>query len=264
MSQYECNATITFRKDFNDELFIIRVSPDEGQVPEFEPGQYAELAIPEPPAEGESTEGRKKLVRRSYSIASSPAERDHLEFYIVKVEDGFLTPKLWSMKEGDRIWLGPKIKGKFTLDPVPPEKDLVMIATGTGLAPFLSMLKYYHGAKRWRRYVVLHGARYEQDLGYRDELMEWAEKHEDVFYIPSTTREPEGSEWNGIRGRVQTILDSDLYEKAVGYPLAPEECQVFLCGNPAMIDTVQELLESKGFKIHKKKDPGNIHVERYW
>ena len=139
-----------------------------------------------------------------------------------------------------------------------------MIATGTGIAPFLSMLKTHLGQKRWRRFVLIHGARYARDLGYFDELSSLAKAHSDVFYIPATTREAPGSAWSGLRGRVQTLLEGNTYKNAVGIELDPNETHVFLCGNPEMIDAVQAVLEARGFKEHSKKDPGNIHVERYW
>ena len=264
MPTYEKNATLVYRKDLNPELSIIRVKPDEGVVPEFAPGQYAELAIPDEEPQAEDAP-KKKMVRRSYSIASAPKVKDALEFYVVLVEDGALTPKLWDLKVGDRLWLGPKIKGKFTIDPMPKGSDAIMVSTGTGLAPFLSMLEEFKEDAPWNRIVLIHGVRLAQDLGYKEDLEKIAEANPNVIYIPMCTREPEDSSWAGPRGRVNKIFESsEAFEKASGIPLDPEKCHVFLCGNPAMIDTVQEQLEGQGFKPHKKKDPGNIHFERYW
>lgn len=264
MPDYENNATISYREDINPELCIIRVKPDEGQVPEFEPGQYAELALPELDASKQKGADKVRMIRRSYSIGSSPEQRSYLEFYLVIVPEGYLTPDLFKMQVGDRLWLGPKIKGKFTLEPVPADKDIVMISTGTGLAPFVSMLQKYHGSGRWRRCVIVHGARKAIDLGYRDYLTKMAQDNSDVFYIPSVTREPEDSPWTGHRGRVQSIFENGSYEAAVGAEFNPQDCHVMLCGNPQMIDSMQELLEARGFRLHKKKEPGNIHIERYW
>ncbi|MCB0323230.1 MAG: ferredoxin--NADP reductase [Bdellovibrionales bacterium] len=264
MAEYQHNATIVAREDFNPELSAIRIQPDDaGTIYDFDPGQYAEVAIIEPPLDPSAPPA--KLVRRQFSIASAKGDTRGLEFYIVLVRDGYLTPKLWKLGVGDRIWMNPKVKGKFTLDPVPPGKDLVMIATGTGLAPFLSMHRTYGQENPpWRRFTIIHGARYERDLGYRRELEDLAASDPHFFYISSLTREPEGSTWQGRRGRVGTILTDGTYEKVVGSAFVPDDCQVFLCGNPAMIDETQTLLESRGFQLHKKKEPGNIHIERYW
>lgn len=265
-TKYDLNATISYWRDLSPELAVFRVTPDCGEVGTFEAGQYAEIAIPteeqlraiaagEPPG---------RIIRRSYSIASNPLTQDHLEFYVVHVPGGVITPQLWERKAGSRIWLGPKIKGKFTLQDLPREKDYLMISTGTGLSPFVSMVRQYRGNPPWRRAVILHGARLESDLGYREELEQLAASERNVTYIPSLTREPQDSQWRGLRGRIPELLNQGIYEQHVGTPLDPDHTQVLLCGNPEMIDSVQLLLEGKGFKAHSKKDPGQIHFERFW
>jgi ferredoxin--NADP+ reductase len=258
MIQYETNAIVTYREDLNDELAVFRVRPLEGTLPAFLSGQYAELAIPEPPG------SEVKTQRRSYSIASAPSGSEELEFYIVRVTDGYFTPQLWNLKPNDRIWLGPKVKGKFTLEEMPPGKDLIMVATGTGLAPFLSMIREHRDSPPWRRVVLIHGARFERDLGYRRELEEYAVRLPWFIYIPALTRDLENTAWSGLRGRVQTIFSSGELERRLGEELSREFSHFLLCGNPQMIDDVQALLEARDFHLHKKKNPGNIHVERYW
>lgn len=260
MAQYEHNASLVARVDLSDELAIFRIRPDVAPLPEFVPGQYAELAIiPDSAPEG------AKLVRRSYSIASPPSITDELELYIVRVPDGEVTPLLWKIPVGGRLWLGPKIKGKFTLEEVPSGKDLVMVSTGTGLAPFLSMLRQHGDCPPWRKLVLVHGARYQCDLGYREELTSAATRYPWFSYLPALTREPEGSDWSGLRGRVQTLFSRDgAVERALGEPLSAEMSHILLCGNPQMIDDIQLLLGERGLHPHKKKTPGNVHVERYW
>ena len=163
-----CNASIDHWEELTDELAIFRLRPDDGQVPDFKPGQYATLGLPrshppihEPDKYPPGDRRWQKLVRRAYSIASSPNERGYLEFYVVIVEGGHLTPKMWQIKRGGRIWYDPRIRGKFTLDDVPEGKDLVMVSTGTGIAPYMSMLHTFRGQRRWRRLVMIHGVRYE-------------------------------------------------------------------------------------------------------
>jgi len=257
------NATIIYREELTPELAIIRVAPDSGEVPPFEPGQYAELALPE--LDERPEEERRKLERRAYSIASSPASREYVEFFIVLVPNGSVTPKLFSLPVGARVWLGPKIKGKFTLEDIPEGKDLLMISTGTGLAPFVSMAREYLADRRFRSFIVMHGTRRESDLAYREQLMEMAaQSNKKLIYVPALTREPEDSSWAGLRGRVPLFLKPGTFEEITGKPFSPETLQIFLCGNPDMIDQLIEQLTGYGFKIHNKKDPGNIHFERYW
>lgn len=263
MSQHTNNATLISRTDLNSELAIFQVKPDEGEVPSFIPGQFAELSVIEPAED--STEKPKKILRRSYSIASAPSQKEALEFYLVLVPEGKLTPKLWSLKVGDKLWLGPKIKGKFTLDGVAQDKNLVMVSTGTGLAPFLSMFKEFKDQFIWRNLVLVHGVRLAEDLGYREELEHFAREYKNFKYIPMCSREAEDSEWSGLRGRVTELFENqELYKQNTGLSLDPTDTQAFLCGNPAMIDSVQETLEKSGFRKHSKKNPGNIHFERYW
>jgi len=264
------NAKIVGREDLNPELFIIRVAHEEGDVPEFEPGQFSMLGMPADPStekEGETVRRnpkRRKMTKRAYSIASSPKVREYMEFYIVVIEDGALTPKLFKMQVGDRLWMDKRISGKFTLDPVPPGKDLIMISTGTGLAPYLSMMHTYRGQERWRRFIIVHGCRYAADLGYKEELERIAAEDPTIYYFPMVTREPEDGGWEGLHGRVPTFLEPDTYKEHVGAELDPEDCHVFLCGNPDMIVQIEEELGERGFKAHSKKEPGNLHFEKYW
>ncbi|MEW6251862.1 MAG: ferredoxin--NADP reductase [Planctomycetota bacterium] len=243
----------------------LKPGPSAAVVPPAAPAQSAPSADrPSTDPTHASRAGRIRLTRRAYSIASSPLERSYMEFFVVRIDEGELTPRLWQIYPGGRLWMDPVAKGEFTLDHAPPGKDLVMISTGTGIAPFMSMLRTCRGQDRWRRFILIHGARYAADLAYRTELEQLVRADPTVCYIPIVTREPEGGEWTGMRGRVQTTLAHDIYCKHVGTPLDPAECHVFLCGNPQMIDDVAALLESRGFTTDARDHPGNIHFERYW
>ena len=269
MEQDPTNATLIERDDLTDTLSIVRIRPDSGRVPAFTPGQFVRLGLPRGPAPRDAPRptrrpGRIRLTRRAYSIASPPTVTEWLEFFVVRVEEGKLTPKLWEIDPGGRLWMDEAAKGEFTMDVTPPDKDLVMISTGTGIAPFVCMLRTYRGQQRWRRLVLINGGRLAADLGYRTELETVSRADPTVTYIPLTTREPEGSPWMGLRGRVQTVLEPGAYQRLVGAPLDPEQCHVFLCGNPAMIDTVQPLLAPRGFVTDTRDEDGNIHFERYW
>ncbi|MEM0914130.1 MAG: ferredoxin--NADP reductase [Planctomycetota bacterium] len=264
------NARLLERIDIHHELARFRIALDDGTAPAFTPGQFATVGLPQrrDPETGEfplDRKGERKLVRRAYSIASPATVTDHLEFYIVEVDNGRLTHSLFHLHEGDHLHLGPKIAGHFTLDPVPPGKNLVMVGTGTGLAPFLSMYETYRDDPRWANFVLMDGCRLVHDLGYLERLNGYADEDDRFFYAPTVTREPDDSDWAGHRGRVNALLEADRFEKEFGFPLDPETCHVFLCGNPAMIDQVEADLIERGFVVENKEHPdGTLHFERYW
>ena len=253
----QLNAMLVGRQDLHPELSIVRVRPDQGPVPPFRPGQFVTIGLLDAPAAGHSP---PKLALRPYSVTSAPDKREDVELYVNLVREGALTPRLWTLHEGGRLYLKPTVGGTFTLDEVPNGKDLVMVATGTGLGPYISMLRHFRGKDRWRKFVIIHGVRNVADLGYRGELEAAARTDANVFYLPTVTREG----WPGLQGRVQDVLFTDLYPQCVGAPLSPEQCHIFLCGNPVMVEAVESELVARGFRKHKRREPGNVHKEAYW
>jgi len=205
-----------------------------------------------------------KLIRRAYSIASSSVEKRYLEFYVTLITSGALTPRLFAIPYGGRLFLGPKASGLFTLDRVDPGKAVVLIATGTGLAPYISMLRTMLVNDAERHFVVLHGARYSWDLGYRGELESLARIRPNFTYIPSITRASEEPYFQGHTGRIQSLIEQGIIEQLSGVPLDPSAADVFLCGHPDMIQAVKEMLVPRGFKPDHGKETGTIHVEEYW
>jgi ferredoxin--NADP+ reductase len=270
----QLNATLTRRWDIAPGLSIFRVETDEEQF-EFEAGQYCALGLPPsyarvPEADEDEITGEQRpdrLIKRAYSIASSSRQREYLEFYITLVGSGQLTPRLFALSPGDRLWVGKKVTGHFTLEGVPREADLFLLSTGTGLAPYMSMLANELATPdRRRRTVIAHGARHSWDLGYRAELEVLARKHRHLSYIPSITRPTEEETWNGQTGHIQDQLDDGRLEKLSGVPLDPRRAHVFLCGNPAMIETVTDRLRERGFREWSMREnpDGTIHTEKYW
>jgi len=276
------NAKVVEKELIHEALGIFRIAYEDAEPRDFEPGQFTNLALLPPPevlaaqaaekeAQGEQgtpqrrRRSRPRMIRRAYSIASAPSEKRWLEFYIVAVDEGALTPSIFDLEVGDRLFMDTKIKGHFTLKDVPDHKCLVTVATGTGLAPFLSMYQQYKDTPgRFDQFVFIHGVRHEQDLGYRAMLEQLAREDERVVYIPAVTR-PEAS-WQGYAGRVTALFDDGGFAERAGGALDPERDHVFLCGNPAMIDQLEaELVERDGFvvKSPRQKD-GNLHFERYW
>lgn len=258
------NATIVRRRDVGERVVLLWVRPDSGAVQDFEPGQFIQLGWPRPRAADAGPEERVRFVKRSYSIASSPAEREGYELCLALVQEGTLTPRLWELSEGARVWCNDAPVGHFTLARVPHGARLVLVATGTGIAPYVSMLRRYRGTGRWHDVCIVHGARAAADLPYDDELRQAARADASVRYVPVLSREPAASGWRGARGRVQSVLEPAAFARAAGWPLDPAEAHVFLCGNPAMIEHVRALLEGRGFRPNLAAGPGNLHFERYW
>lgn len=263
------NATLVGRDELNAQLLVMRVQPDAALF-DFKPGQFAVLGLlGEAPRVPEADDEEPaavpgKMIRRAYSIASTNLERRYAEFYVTLITSGQLTPRLFALPYGGRLLLGPRPAGLFTLDRVAPGKAVLLVATGTGLAPYMSMLRTMLVADAQRKVVVLHGARYSWDLGYRAELESLARLRHNLTYIPSITRPDEDPHFRGSVGRVQTLLGKGVVELLSGMPLDPERLDVFLCGNPAMIDAARELLVGRGFKPDQGKVSGTIHVEEYW
>jgi ferredoxin--NADP+ reductase len=268
-NQSPYNATVIGREEINPQLVILRVRPD-AEMFEFKPGQFGvlglqggaprvlEAAPEEVPSEPD------KLIRRAYSIASSSLERRYVEFYLTLITSGQLTPRLFALKHGSRVFLGPKASGIFTLDRVAPGKAVILVATGTGLAPYISMLRTMLVNDGERRFVVLHGARYGWDLGYRGELESLARLRPNFTYIPSITRPDQDPHFHGRTGRIQTLIEQGVLEAESGVTLDPTKAEVFLCGNPDMVNLVKIILEGKGFAAKNDKAPATIHVEEYW
>ncbi|HIJ83000.1 MAG: oxidoreductase FAD/NAD(P)-binding domain protein [Magnetococcales bacterium] len=271
LSKGAYNATLIERVDVAPRLAIFRVRPD-GDF-QFKAGQFNVLGLtygsprlldadPEEWDQGQA----ERLIRRAYSISSGSQEREFVEFYISLLGSGQLTPRLFCLKAGDRLFLGTKAVGVFTLDRVPPGKNLLLVGTGTGLAPYMSMVRTLalgQGCPA-RPMAVLHGARYSWDLGYRAELESLDRACEGFSYVPVVSNPRNDLSWNGLTGRLDNFLELPGIERRVGFTLNPDSCHVFLCGNPGMVENATSILRGRGFDPGSHKEPGNLHVEKYW
>jgi ferredoxin/flavodoxin---NADP+ reductase len=205
------------------------------------------------------------MIRRAYSIASSSLAREYLEFYVALVRSGELTPRLFMLGVGDRVWLGRKITGMFTLAQVPPEQNVVMVATGTGLAPYMSMIRTVLSADNPRRYAIIHGARHSWDLGYQAELTTLEHVCPRLAYLPIVSRpSEEPTPWTGKTGHCQDVWNDLAIDAIWGFHPHPANTHIFLCGNPAMIEQMSALIATEGFREHSRKSPGQVHWEKYW
>lgn len=268
MASATLNATIVRRDEVAPGLVVLGVRPD-GPMFDFLPGQYATLGLPGTHARAATAIADRdpvvattdKLIKRAYSIASPNTKRDSVEFYLNMVDDGAFTPRLFALPVGGRVWMSTKAVGVFTLEGVGQDDDLILVATGTGLAPFVSMLDSQGERHVGRHWVIIHGTRYVADLGYHAHLTRRGTM-KDLSYVPTVTR-PETA-WAGRTGRVQGLFESGELETLTGRQVTPETAHVYLCGNPEMITSMQALLESRGFTVHKRHEPGRLHIESYW
>ena len=267
----ELNAIVTQKIEVAPGLMVIRVVPDGWELPEFAPGQFAVLGLP--PEADRSTQADLedapvkpgRLIRRAYSIASSSKALKYLEFYITLIHSGALSPRLFNLQPGGRVWLGPKITGAFTLDLAPTDKGVILVATGTGLAPYMSMLRSELASSEGRQFAVLLGARHSWDLGYHAELVTMEQLSPDFTYLPIISRPAEEPvPWTGRAGYVLDLWRSRELDTQWGARPTAENSRIFLCGNPAMIDDMVGLLASDGFTENTRQAPGSIYVERYW
>ena len=302
LRQKRYNATVLRLDKPNPDLMRMRVKPDF-PVPHHLAGQYTALGLgyweprhPECQAEKLKPGDEERLVRRSYSISCpvlgddgkpwDQAGSDWLEFYIVLVREKAgdqgpgLTPRLFLLKEGDRLNMGEKITGHYTLDPVKPGDTVLFLSTGTGEAPhnymFWELLRRNHQG----RVLAACCVRYKRDLGYQPLQEELMRRHPNYTYLSLTTRE---ADTVNKKVYIQDLITSGQLAEHLGKPLDPATTHVFLCGNPAMIGVpvkdketglrtfpkplgVIEILEKMGFQAdnHTTKFVGNIHFEEYW
>ena len=271
MADTDTNAVVLQHIEVSPGLSIMRVAPDGWELGEFTPGQFAVLGLsgsaPRCPVcdKEDQPPDPQKTIKRAYSIASSSVAKEYMEFFITLVPSGALTPRLFALQPGDRLWMSPKFSGVFTLDTVPADRHLVLISTGTGLAPYMSMLRTHLQCGGSRKLAVLHGARHTWDLGYRSELRTLERLCANFDYVPVVSRpDEEPVRWSGHTGYVQDLWKAKPLEKHWGFASTPDDTHVFLCGNPGMIEAMVELIEAEGFVEHTKKSPGQLHVERYW
>lgn len=270
-------ATITYVQLLKEDLVIMRVVPVDGSVPEFEAGQFITLGMPNP------NEGNK-IVRRAYSIASHPENRDYIELiirWVRKPLPGRLTTQLFNAKEGDEVlWLKPSgkaLKINETMpDGSPDTRRIVCIGGGTGLAPFVSFAQHLHAAGDKREIVVLHGASYVDELAYKDLLTELEDESkargasEWNFKYRATISRPQewfNRSWSGQSGRVETFLRSrndntSPLEELIGEKITKENTIFYVCGWQGTIDGVMDFLKPKGFvSDHDKRQDGSFEIK---
>ncbi|MFO0012901.1 MAG: ferredoxin--NADP reductase [Planctomycetota bacterium] len=242
------NGRIARKHVWHDGLFTLFI--DCPGVSPFACGQFLQVGLPL----------EDKHLHRPYSVASPHSPT--LEFFIVRVDDGELTPRLWGMRDGDPIDVSIKATGGFTLEHTPVAKCIWLLGTGTGLAPYIAMLREKKIWETYEKIIVVHGVRYPTDLAYTEELESYEREHSGRFKTIPVVSRAEHS--RGVTGRITTAMENGKLEEMAGERLAPETSAVMMCGNPQMLDDVEAMLNARGMRKHKRSEAGHYVVERYW
>src|SRR2546428_2747962 len=261
-------AKISYIQIIKEDLGVFHITPDNGPIPDFKAGQFVTLGL-HIPSEG-------KIIRRAYSIASPPEQKKRFELYIRWVRKpvpGRLTTELFNKREGDEIlWVKPT--GIFTInekmhDGSPDNRRMVLIGGGTGLAPFVAFSMHLKATGSKREIIVLHGASYVDELGYRDlltklefESLDMGKDKWNFRYRASISRPQEwfNRTWNGQKGRVESFLQSkdgemSPLEKLVGEKITKDNTVFFICGWQGTIDGCLDVVSPKGFVTERNKRP---------
>ncbi|CEN32121.1 Ferredoxin-NADP reductase [Candidatus Westeberhardia cardiocondylae] len=235
-------------KHWNEYLFTLIIN---ASIKHFIAGQFTKL--------GMIIDGKR--VFRAYSYVNSPDD-SNLEFYLINVKNGKLSSCLHSLKIGEEIMVRERASGFFVLDSIPDCKNLWMLATGTAIGPYLSILRHSIGLNRFQNIVLVHAVRFFKDLSYLSNMFFLQKKLNNLKIQTIVSREKcSGS----LMGRIPNLILEGTLESKVNISLNSQDSHVMLCGNPYMIQSTRVLLENtRGMKRNLKNSPGNITTEQYW
>lgn len=242
------DGRVTELKQWTETLFSLRV---DAELADFQAGQFARLALD---IDGEQ-------VARPFSLVNAPDERP-LDFYFIEVPGGILSPKLASLQTGDVIQIAAKANGMLTIKQIPESaKTLFLLSTGTGIGPFLSIIKTDEIWQRFDKVTLVHAVRWQNELTYQETIQTALDQHPDRFsYIPIVSRE---NAENALTGRIPAAIESHQIEKLAGAEI-DQNAHLMLCGNPDMVQDATTVLEARGLRRHTRKEPGHISIEKYW
>lgn len=255
MAQKFIEGRIVGRKDHTETLFSLQF---EAPLEPFVAGQFCRVGL-----ELDTEKGRE-IVMRPYSLVNAPNESPY-EIVLIKVDrasGGILTPALHEAKIGDRLYVAPRANGFFSMPEVPNADVLWGLSTGTAIGPYLSFMKGELAWSKFKKIVFVHAVRTSAELTYRDQIDALAKAHPEQFqYIPFVSRE----DYPGaIRGRIPNAIADGTLEARAGIKLTPDTAHCMLCGNPDMVADTTAILEARGLRKHKRKEPGHITTEAYW
>ena len=233
---------------WTDSLYSLRVA---GEFEGFTAGQFGRLGL----------QIDDQIIGRPYSFVSAPDETI-FEFYSIVVEEGPLSPKLAQLQPGDQVYLGKQANGFFTLDEVPAGDHLWMFSTGTGLGPYLSILKTDEPWQRFKKLILIHAVRTANELTYGDLIQTFSQRDNDKFvYVPFVSREQTDF---ALHGRIPAAISDGRLEEKTQLDLSTEQAQIMICGNPDMVKDTRAVLQERGFTKNLRRKPGNITTENYW
>lgn len=222
----------------------------DAPIADFKAGQYIKVAL--------EIDGER--IGRPYSLVNAPQDRP-LEIYFNEVPEGPLTPPLSALNPGDEVWMTDTAGGIFTLETVEPAETLWLLATGTGLGVYLSILRTAEPWERFKRVILIHGVRQAADLAYGETLAEIARQYGERFsFVAAVSREQSPG---ALPGRITDLLTSGQLETEVGATIDPATSHVMLCGNSAMIKDAKAILETRGLVRHRRHAPGQYTTEQY-
>ena len=248
------HAPILWRHVWNDHLLSIRIARDADY--HFVPGQFARIGLADDSGE---------ITWRAYSIVSAPHEA-FLEFFLVVLPEGKFSARVAQKNVGDHIMLEKPAQGFLTLDRFKDGRDLWLIGTGTGLAPYISMLREPSTWTRFANIVVALSVRDAQDLAYIAEIEALAKSHRHgeakLAFVKSLTRDDQHS--GVLHGRLTALTESGALERHAALAFDLDHSRFMLCGNPDMVEAMRALLKSRGFAMNRRLTPGHIIVENYW
>jgi ferredoxin--NADP+ reductase len=245
--------TVTGLKWWNDKLLTFTTTRPANYS--FTAGQYARLGLSDDHGP----------VWRAYSMTSAP-HQDHLEFYGILVPGGLFTTRLKALREGDSILIEKQSYGFMTPDRFSDGDDLWMLATGTGIGPYISMLRDPYVWQKFRHLILVHCVRHAGEFAYVDELE--ALRRQPPVASSSTLRilraATRDTAADSLHGRITTLLDNGELEKAAGLPLTIDTSRIMMCGNPEMIEDMRRLLHQRGMRPVRRALPGQFVTENYW
>ena len=235
-------ARVLENKHWTDALFSLRV---EAPRLSFEAGQFVRIALEE-------------TLARPFSFVNPPEDPVH-EFYGIVVPEGPLSPRLALLKKGERLLIASNPAGFLVLSEVPDAETLWLVSTGTGIAPFLSILRTETPWRRFRNVVLIHAVRHARELVYGELIRKLSQEHS-LRYVTFVSREAAPG---SLSGRIPAALRDGRMEKAAGLALDGNS-HVMLCGNPDMLKDTQAVLVERGLRKHRRRNPGHITVESFW
>lgn len=249
--------TVTAIKWWTDSLLTFTTTKPENYS--YAAGQYARLGLND----------ARGTVWRAYSMTSAP-HQEELEFYGVLVPGGLFTTRLGALREGDGILVEKQSYGFMTPDRFTDGEDLWMLATGTGIGPYISMLRDPYVWQHFRKLIVVHGVRHADEFAYR-EVLETLRKQTpfssaaELQLVRAVTREPqEAGSSDYLHGRITGLLESGALEEAAGAQLEATKSRVMMCGNPEMIEDMRRLLHQREMRPCRRALPGQFVTENYW